>query len=60
MIDGYAAFPSTATIVGRVEEVAKKRGVSMAQVAIAWSMCRDGAYQYINKAAIESHDTIIV
>ncbi|KAL5336807.1 NADP-dependent oxidoreductase domain-containing protein [Aspergillus crustosus] len=25
-------------IVGRVEEVAKKRGVSMAQVAIAWSL----------------------
>jgi aryl-alcohol dehydrogenase-like predicted oxidoreductase len=25
-----------------VEEIAKKRGISMAQVAIAWSMSKDG------------------
>ncbi|KAJ7167137.1 Aldo/keto reductase [Mycena crocata] len=29
-------------IVGRVEELAKKRGVSMAQIALAWSMGKDG------------------
>ncbi|KAJ7083345.1 aryl-alcohol dehydrogenase [Mycena belliarum] len=29
-------------ILARVEEVAKKRGVSMAQVALAWSMGTDG------------------
>ncbi|KAJ6573244.1 Aldo/keto reductase [Mycena sp. CBHHK59/15] len=30
------------TIVSRVEEIAKKKGVSMAQVALAWSMHKDG------------------
>ncbi len=25
-----------------VEEIAKKRGISMAQVAIAWSLAKDG------------------
>ncbi|KAJ7625802.1 NADP-dependent oxidoreductase domain-containing protein [Roridomyces roridus] len=29
-------------IVNRVEEIAKKRGVSMAQIALAWSMSKDG------------------
>jgi versiconal hemiacetal acetate reductase len=29
-------------IVGRVEEVAKKKGVSMAQVAIAWTLRQGG------------------
>lgn len=29
-------------IVDRVEEIAKKRGVSMAQVAIAWEVSKDG------------------
>ncbi|KAJ7439991.1 aryl-alcohol dehydrogenase [Mycena latifolia] len=38
----YNSGAAAATIVGRVEEVAKKRGVSMAQVALAWSMCTDG------------------
>ncbi|TCD69289.1 hypothetical protein EIP91_008224 [Steccherinum ochraceum] len=30
--------PSNAAIINRVEEIAKKRGISMAQVAIAWSL----------------------
>ncbi|KIL64337.1 hypothetical protein M378DRAFT_186761 [Amanita muscaria Koide BX008] len=33
---------STAKIVNRVEEVAKKRGISMAQVALAWMFQKDG------------------
>ncbi|EPQ56530.1 Aldo/keto reductase [Gloeophyllum trabeum ATCC 11539] len=40
-----ARFPkegSSAQIIGRVEELAKKKGVSMAQIAIAWSMAKDG------------------
>ncbi|KAJ7364265.1 aryl-alcohol dehydrogenase [Mycena albidolilacea] len=30
------------TIVKRVEEIAKKRGISMAQVSVAWSISKDG------------------
>jgi len=33
--------PSTAEIVNRVEELSKKKGVSMAQIAIAWSLAQD-------------------
>jgi len=33
---------STEKIVNRVEEIAKKRGISMAQVALAWSMGKEG------------------
>ncbi|KAJ7167140.1 aryl-alcohol dehydrogenase [Mycena crocata] len=33
---------SSADVIGRVEELATKRGVSMAQIALAWSMCKDG------------------
>lgn len=29
-------------IVDRVEEVAKKRGITMAQVALAWTLVKDG------------------
>ncbi|EMD34209.1 hypothetical protein CERSUDRAFT_117111 [Gelatoporia subvermispora B] len=32
----------TAQIVNRVEELAKKKGVSMAQIAVAWSFSKDG------------------
>ncbi|CCM03026.1 uncharacterized protein FIBRA_05143 [Fibroporia radiculosa] len=32
----------TADIVARVEEIAKKKGVSMAQVAIAWTLTKPG------------------
>ncbi|KII84306.1 hypothetical protein PLICRDRAFT_179559 [Plicaturopsis crispa FD-325 SS-3] len=34
-------FKNTA-VVPRVEEIAKKKGVSMAQISIAWSMQKDG------------------
>ncbi|TBU29250.1 aryl-alcohol dehydrogenase [Dichomitus squalens] len=33
---------STATIVTRVEELSKKKGVSMAQIAIAWVLAKPG------------------
>ncbi|KAI0355237.1 aryl-alcohol dehydrogenase [Trametes cingulata] len=33
---------STASIVSRVEEIAKKKGISMAQVAIAWVLSKPG------------------
>lgn len=41
-IGRYSAAEGTAEILKRVEEVAKKKGISMAQVAIAWSLSKDG------------------
>ncbi|EMD34216.1 hypothetical protein CERSUDRAFT_117115 [Gelatoporia subvermispora B] len=32
----------TATIINRVEELAKKKGASMAQISIAWSLSKEG------------------
>ncbi|KAJ3557517.1 hypothetical protein NM688_g1431 [Phlebia brevispora] len=40
-IQGYMKG-STSDIIVRVEELAKKRGVSMAQIAIAWTLSKDG------------------
>ena len=36
--DGRGTFPSELEIIGRVEKVAKKRGVPMVEVAMAWSL----------------------
>ncbi|KAJ7181155.1 aryl-alcohol dehydrogenase [Mycena filopes] len=41
-IGNYATEGATPAVVARVEEVAKKRGVSMAQVALAWVMGTEG------------------
>lgn len=30
----------------RVEEIAKKKGVSMAQIALAWAMNKEGTFHY--------------
>jgi aryl-alcohol dehydrogenase-like predicted oxidoreductase len=38
----YAQGSAGAAIVGRVEEVAQRCGASMAQVALAWLLARDG------------------
>lgn len=40
MYDNKATQQSDEAIVGRVEEVAKKRGVSMAAVATAWCLSK--------------------
>jgi aryl-alcohol dehydrogenase-like predicted oxidoreductase len=42
MINAHGTVDATATIVNRVEEIAKKKNAKMAQVAIAWVMARDG------------------
>lgn len=44
--DPYAAYPFPAesganVTIGRVEEIAKKKGVSMAQIAVAWILSKD-------------------
>lgn len=42
LINGYANAAGTEEIVNRVEELSKKKGVSMAQIACAWSMAKEG------------------
>ncbi|KAI0057909.1 aryl-alcohol dehydrogenase [Artomyces pyxidatus] len=42
-IHGYLEGAGTEEIVKRVEEISKKRGVSMAQISLAWSMARTTA-----------------
>ncbi|KAF8069931.1 aryl-alcohol dehydrogenase [Lyophyllum atratum] len=41
-IGKYSAAEGTSEILKRVEEVAKKKEISMAQVAIAWSLAKEG------------------
>ncbi|KAF8911474.1 aryl-alcohol dehydrogenase [Gymnopilus junonius] len=41
-IGRYSTAQSTPAILKRVEEVATKKGISMAQVAVAWSLHKDG------------------
>jgi len=41
-IGRYSAAQSTPAILNRVEELAAKKGISMAQVAVAWSLHKDG------------------
>ncbi|KAG1722574.1 aryl-alcohol dehydrogenase [Suillus lakei] len=41
-IGNYAQASSYETIINRVEELAKKKGVSMAQIAIAWILTKEG------------------
>ncbi|KAF9003019.1 NADP-dependent oxidoreductase domain-containing protein [Cyathus striatus] len=43
MIKGYGKNEGTDDIVNRVEEIASKRNVSMAQIALAWVLSRPGA-----------------
>ncbi|TCD64936.1 hypothetical protein EIP91_003433 [Steccherinum ochraceum] len=40
-ISRYNEAPGTKNVVSRVEEVAKKRGISMTQVSIAWLLSKD-------------------
>jgi len=42
MIKGYGTRQGTNEIVNSVEKIAKNRGISMAQVALAWILSRDG------------------
>ncbi|KAH7914144.1 aryl-alcohol dehydrogenase, partial [Hygrophoropsis aurantiaca] len=41
-INAYVQHESDKTIVARLEEVAKQKGATMAQIALAWSMAKDG------------------
>ena len=35
-------------VLSRVEEVANKKGVKMAQIALAWSLAKDGRCPFFN------------
>ncbi|KAF7350352.1 Aldo/keto reductase [Mycena venus] len=53
-MDKYNSFGGAQDIVTRVEELARKRGVSMAQIALAWSMSKEGvAAPIIGTTSIE-------
>ncbi|KAH9857414.1 Aldo/keto reductase [Lenzites betulinus] len=39
---GWYHNAATATIISRVEELAKRKGISMAQISIAWILSKDG------------------
>jgi len=41
-VDKYNSLGGVTDIVGRVEELAKKRSVSMARIALAWSLSKEG------------------
>jgi len=41
-IKAYHAGPGTEEIINRTEEIAKKKGVSMAQIGIAWLLSKEG------------------
>ncbi|KFZ11418.1 hypothetical protein V501_04798 [Pseudogymnoascus sp. VKM F-4519 (FW-2642)] len=47
------------SIVGRVEEVAKKKGVPMAQVAIAWVLSKGGMMPIMGLGTNEQIDQAI-
>lgn len=40
----YSKSEGNKIVVGRVEELAKKKGVSMAQIACAWTMNKEGEW----------------
>ncbi|KAL0959333.1 hypothetical protein HGRIS_014594 [Hohenbuehelia grisea] len=42
MIGLYTKAPGTDSIINRAEEIAKSKGISMAQVALAWALSKDG------------------
>ena len=42
-LQGYIEAPATNAVVSRIEEVAKKIGMSMAQVSLAWVMAKTAA-----------------
>ncbi|KAJ3973585.1 aryl-alcohol dehydrogenase [Lentinula raphanica] len=42
IIDRYTAALGTEEIIKRVEQIAKKKNISMAQVAVAWSLAKEG------------------
>ncbi|KAF9529797.1 aryl-alcohol dehydrogenase [Crepidotus variabilis] len=41
-IKNYLTGAGTAEIVSRIEEISKKRGISMAQVSVAWILSKEG------------------
>ncbi|KIK57929.1 hypothetical protein GYMLUDRAFT_45738 [Collybiopsis luxurians FD-317 M1] len=60
MIKVHGTVDATATIVNRVEEIAKKKNAKMAQIAIAWVMKRDGVTApIIGTTSLENLDELV-
>jgi len=57
-LSGYLDGPGTLEIVKRVEEISKKRGISMAQVSLAWSLTRVTA-PIVGSTSIEKLEDLI-
>ena len=51
LVQSYALSGATTDVVNRVEEVAKKKGLSMAQVSLAWIMNKEGKSSTRNNIA---------
>ena len=49
-ISRYAATDVDGIIVERVEEIAKKKDISMAQVSLAWILSKDGMPSHFSEA----------
>jgi hypothetical protein len=47
--------PAREEITNRVEEIAKKKGISMAQVALAWCLSKDGAWLETDSMSLFSY-----
>jgi aryl-alcohol dehydrogenase-like predicted oxidoreductase len=45
LFEGLDLKASETEIINRVEALAKKRGVSMAQIATAWVLSKDGEFR---------------
>lgn len=57
-LSGYMDGSGTLEIVKRVEEISKKRGISMAQVSLAWSLTRVTA-PIVGSTSIEKLEDLI-
>jgi aryl-alcohol dehydrogenase-like predicted oxidoreductase len=46
-------------IIGRVEELAKKKGLSMAQIALAWSLSHEGENPIVGLSSVKRIDEAV-
>ena len=57
-VSRYAATDADGAIVGRVEEIAKKKDISMAQVALAWILSKDGmSFHFSETTELSMHSS---
>ncbi|KAF5346765.1 hypothetical protein D9756_010439 [Leucocoprinus leucothites] len=60
VINKYFNGPGTEEILKRVEEISKKRGISMAQVSVAWTLTKDpSAAPIVGTTSIKNLEDIL-